>query len=92
MQPDEAEWAPGREREGLRFAWGQAGILLGIGAFGLKLCDRGVISWPKAVYVVFAAMTTVGLGDFVPSTAAAKLFIGLLSPFAVITFARVVGF
>lgn len=75
-----------------RLGWlQQVTLLLGIGTLSLKLCERDSISWAKAAYCVIGAVTTAGLGDAVPTSAAAKVFFGFYSPLAVITFARVIG-
>ena len=70
--------------------WAQVAVLLGTGVCGVKILD-GATGWPDAVYLIMGTMTTAGLGDVVPATPAAKLFISLYSPLAVVTFARVLG-
>ena len=70
--------------------WAEVTLLLGIGVTGIKLCQPAC-RWFEALYLVLGAVTTAGLGDVVPTTAAAKLFIGVYSPLAVITFARLLG-
>ena len=70
--------------------WAQAACLLSSGVCGVKLLDWGM-RWVDAVYLVVGTMTTAGLGDVVPQTAGAKLFISLYSPLAVVVFARVLG-
>ena len=47
-------------------------IVIAIGATGFRYFDQ--INWLDAIYVSIATITTVGYGDIVPVTPAAKMF------------------
>ena len=71
-------------------AWLQLALLLFGGTVGVKLFEWRK-SWLDALYMIVGIITTAGIGDVVPTTAASKLFIALYSPLAVVASARVLG-
>ena len=53
-------------------SWAQATLLLSSGTLAVKLLEGRAQRWADCIYLVAGAMTTAGLGDVVPTTAACK--------------------
>ncbi len=63
---------------GIPFIMGLAAIMLGIAGAGFYWLEPTVHSFADGVWLAFVTGSTVGYGDFVPTTTASRLFAGLM--------------
>jgi hypothetical protein len=95
---DERRWDRVCRRRLARLgAWPRAlihfSLLMLVGVVGVRASEPAASrpSWASAAYLVTGALTTAGLGDVVPRSAAAKAFLSAYSLAGTLAFTRLVG-
>jgi voltage-gated potassium channel len=63
---------------GIPFIMGLAAILLALSGAGFYWLEPTVHSYADGVWLAFVTGSTIGYGDFVPTTTASRLFAGLM--------------
>ena len=64
-----------RAHPGVRPQLVQGFALLVFGVLGLRACEGGRVGWAPTTYCILGTLTTSGIGDVVPTSAAARWFI-----------------
>src|SRR4051812_7255934 len=78
-------------RNGIPFLMGLAAITFGIAGAGFYWIEPTVHSYADGVWLAFVTGSTVGYGDFVPTTTASRLFAGLMVLLGFTLFSLVTG-